>query len=403
MRSPTRAARIAVLGAFGPSLVAFRGALLATLSSRGHEVVCAAADLDSSVERELRRLGVRRCANIPIARAAISPIGDGRTLWSLRAWLAREAPDVLIAYTAKPVIYSGLVVRGAPRPAFFPLITGLGHAFIDEGSARRRALASSVARLYRAGLRRARTTCFQNPDDEREFRARGILRPDQASAIVSGSGVDLAAYPAAPPPADEGAPRFVFIGRLLREKGVVELVEAARALRRRRPEIRIAIVGGADANPSSLSLAQIRALHREGVVDYLGKTSDVRPHLEAASAFVLPSYREGLPRAALEAMATARPVITTDVPGCRHAVVHGESGLLVPPRDSAALARAIEDLADMPLRRAEMGRRARARAESHFDVHHVNDSLIHTLGLGSAGGPAPAESARRTSAAVQPA
>ena len=245
-RVTTHRARIAVLGGFAPSLISFRGHLLAAMAARGHEIVCGAAGFTGDAVAELSRLGVVRCRELPMRRAGMNPAGDGRSFMALCAWLREERPDVLFAYTAKPVIYGGLAARTVGVPDYYPLITGLGYAFGAQPGLRRRMVASLVRRLYGSSLRAATATLFQNPDDEREFRQRRILRARDRTVITNGSGVDLDHYAPAPPPQPSGGPCFLFIGRLLREKGVRELVGAARRVHRVRADVRIQILGDVD-------------------------------------------------------------------------------------------------------------------------------------------------------------
>jgi glycosyltransferase involved in cell wall biosynthesis len=241
-----------------------------------------------------------------------------------------------------------------------------------------------VARpLYRAALQAATRVVVQNPDDERDLRAARLLPRRKPVDRVAGSGIDLDAFPAVPVP--EGPPRFLFVGRLLRDKGVIEYVDAARQVKLRHPEATFAIVGGHDPNPSAIGSDTVDRWVRDGVVDWLGETPDVRPYLRDCTVFVLPSYREGTPRSVLEALATGRAVVTTDAPGCRETVVHGENGLLVPVRDADALARAMADLAGDRERVVRMGAAGRARAEAVFDARRVVDTLTAALGLDRSG------------------
>jgi lipopolysaccharide/colanic/teichoic acid biosynthesis glycosyltransferase len=214
---------------------------------------------------------------------------------------------------------------------------------------------------------------------------------------VPGSGVDTADYPHVPPPA--GAPVFLVVARLMRDKGHYEFVEAAQRLKTRWPQARFQILGPFDANPASIDARDLEAWKKEGVVEYLGETDDVRPFLARSSVFVLPSYhREGLPRSILEAMSTGRAIITTDMPGCRETVEHGVNGFITPPKDASALADAMERFLTDPSLIESMGAASRARALSTFDVRIVNAILLNTMGLdGSAPARAPRpEALRRT-------
>jgi glycosyltransferase involved in cell wall biosynthesis len=175
--------------------------------------------------------------------------------------------------------------------------------------------------------------------------------------------------------------RFLLIGRLLRDKGVHEYVEAARRVRRERPEARFELLGPLDSNPSAISAAELDAWIAEGTVEYLGSTEDVRPYLARAHVCVLPSYGEGMPRSVLEAMSMGRAILTTDAPGCRETVEPEGNGLLVPVRDAGALAAGMLRLLAEPDRLDQLGRRSRALAEERFDVHGVNRTILGAMGL----------------------
>jgi glycosyltransferase involved in cell wall biosynthesis len=196
---------------------------------------------------------------------------------------------------------------------------------------------------------------------------------------VRGSGVDLVHYAASPLP--PGPPVFLFLGRLLRDKGIAEYLAAARIVRSQHPEARFQIAGWLDPNPQSLTQRELDEVIADGTIEYLGAPPDVRPHLAAAQVLVLPSYREGTPRSVLEAMSMNRAVITTDAPGCRETVVDGESGLIVPVRDAGQLAAAMSRLAAAPALVARLAAAGRSRAAELYDADTVAASVLDPLGL----------------------
>jgi|FLYL01.1.fsa_nt_gi glycosyltransferase involved in cell wall biosynthesis len=374
--------KVAILGGYAPSLINFRGPLIRAMLASGHEVVAMAPARDGrgevarAVAEELRAWGVRFRA-VPLRRAGMNPLRDAVALSALVRAFRAERPDALLAYTIKPVIYGSLAARAVGVEGIYSIVTGLGYAFGD-GSLRQRALGGVVRQLYRWGLRVNRRVFFQNPDDLALFRNEGLVRAGQA-LLVNGSGVDLAHYALAPLPS--GPVRFLLIARLLADKGILEYVEAARVLKGRYPQLAFDLVGPLDPNPMAISLAQVRAWEREGVVRYLGEAKDVRPHLARCTVYVLPSYREGTPRTVLEAMAMGRPVVTTDAPGCRETVLDGVNGFLVPVGDARALARALERFVLEPGLVARMGAESRRIAEEKFDVHKVNAVILGAMGL----------------------
>ena len=233
--------------------------------------------------------------------------------------------------------------------------------------------------MYAVALRGAHVVFFQNPDDEALFRASGLVGRGQRRVRIAGSGVDLERF--APAPLPDGPMTFLMIGRLLREKGIYEYVDAARIVKASHPEVRFRLLGSLDSNPSAISEEALAQLQHDGTIEYLGKTLDVRPYIADSHVVVLPSYHEGMPHSVLEGMSMGRAIITTDVPGCRETVVPGHNGILVPRADPAALAGAMEELVGNASALAAMGRESRTLAEERFDVHEVNRVIFGALGL----------------------
>lgn len=369
---------VLILGGYAPSLLNFRGALIGDLVARGCRVLACAPDMTPETGAGLEALGAE-VRDVPLGRTGTNPLADLATYRALRRLFRETQPDVVLAYTAKPVIYGMMAARAVGVPRRVALITGLGYAFTDGGGLKRRVLRALLSMLYRRGLKGADVVVFQNPDDRAEFRAMGLVGPDRETITVAGSGVDLDHFAAAPVP--DGPPVFLMIARLIRDKGIAEYLDAAARIKARHPDADCRLLGPLDPNPAGFSAADLKALESRGTIRYLGETSDVRPHLAAATVFVLPSYREGTPRTVLEAMATGRAVITTDVPGCRETVVPGDNGLIVPPRDPAALAQAMERFMTQPDLAITMGARGRAMAEARFDVRRVNGDMMRIMGV----------------------
>jgi glycosyltransferase involved in cell wall biosynthesis len=380
----THGAKVLLLASCARSLVNFRGPLMRALVDAGCRVVgCGPEDdpLDAGpeVSRDLAALGVpyRR---VPMARTGLNPFADLRTLLAIAGVMRAERPDIVLAYTMKPVIYGSLAARLLGVPRRFAMITGLGYVFGDRPSVVQRLVRMVSCQLYRLALSGSDAVIFFNPDDQAEFVQRHVLRPGQPAVRVDGSGVDTDYFAAAPVP--EGPPTFLLAARLLRHKGIGEFVAAARLLRGRWPHARFQLLGWLEPTPGSITQAEVNAWRAEGVVDYLGGTLDVRPYLRDCTVLVLPSYyREGIPRAVVEALATGRAVITTDSPGCRETVIPGENGFLVAPREATALARAMELFLEDPALAVAMGRRSRELALARFDVRKVNATMLTTLGV----------------------
>jgi glycosyltransferase involved in cell wall biosynthesis len=370
--------RIVVVGGHAPALISFRGELIAAMVSAGHEVIACAPGAHPEVAEALRARGARY-QPVALNRAGINPLGDLSSLLGLRRLFRQLRPDLVLAYTAKAVIYGAGAARLAGVPQIFAMITGLGYAFIDGRELKRRVLRQVTTRLYRASLAGCEAILFQNRDDLDDFRRAGIVAPGKRLVLVDGSGVETAHYgfaPVVPEP-----PTFLLIARLLRDKGIVEYVEAARALRAAHPQARFRLLGPLDPNPAGIGADTLERWRSEGAIEYLGEAEDVRPHLRASTVYVLPSYREGMPRTVLEAMATGRAIVTTDVPGCRETVVEGDNGFLVPARDAGALAAAMRRFIAEPGLAIAMGARSRAIAEQRFDVHRVNAAMLAAMGL----------------------
>lgn len=284
-------------------------------------------------------------------------------------------PDLVHHVTTKPVVYGSLAARAAGVPAVVNTVAGLGWVFTsDDGRARllRRVLSLG----YRAALAHPNSlSVFQNPDDLAAFVRAGLVRADRAE-LVRGAGVDTAVFAPSPEPAGEVATIALF-SRMLWDKGVGEFAAAARLLREREAPVRCLLVGDPDpGNPSSIPEATLRGWTEEGILEWRGHSDDVPSLMRQASVVVLPSYREGLPKVLLEAAASARAVVTTDVPGCREVVREGVNGLLVPPRDASALAAAIERLALDPLLRRRMGAEGRRMVEADFSQERVIGRML---------------------------
>jgi glycosyltransferase involved in cell wall biosynthesis len=380
--------RVAVIGSWAPSLIKFRGPLLAAMIRRGHQVTAMAPALGAGdtaaggdgaqLAAQLAALGAR-FEPIDLDRAGIDPAADARAVVGLVRRLRAIGPDLVLGYTIKPVIYGSVAARLAGVPRRAAMITGMGSALLGAHTPKQRFIAGLARRLYRAGLAQCQTVIFQNTDDRDELARLGALPAAARTAIVRGSGVDLAHYAASPLP--PGPPVFLFLGRLLRDKGIHEYVAAARTVRARVPTSRFRIAGWLDPNPEALTRRELDAIVADGTVEYLGATDDIRPHVAAAHTLVLPSYREGTPRSVLEAMAMNRAVITTDVPGCRDTIVDGDSGLLVPPRDPAELAKAMLLLATTPALVAQLAAAGHRRAVELYDADKVAASVLDALGL----------------------
>lgn len=353
------------------NLVNFRSGLIRALVAAGYEVV-AVAPPDEYSDR-LARLGCRYVP-LPMDNKGTHLGRDLLMLWRFYCLLRRERPVVYLGFTVKPNIYGSMAARALGIPVVNN-ISGLGAVFIKNTW-----LTRLVRGLYRLALSRSARVFFQNEDDRRLFVEGKLVLPVVADR-VPGSGVDLTLFEPTPLPAATRNIRFLLIARMLWDKGVGEFVEAARMIKRNGADADFCLLGFLDVqNPAAVLRKQMQAWVDEGVVRYLCATDDVRPFIAEADCIVLPSYREGTPRSLLEAAAMARPIITTDVVGCREVVNDKINGFLCRPRDAADLAEKIERMITLsPEARAEMGRRGREKVERQFDEQIVISKYLETI------------------------
>lgn len=341
----------------------FRGRVLAHFVERGFRV-SVLAPYDEVWSARLRELGCE-VYDLPVAAKGTNPLTD-LGLYARFVRLFRQLrPDASITYTIKPNIYGSMAAQRLGIP-YLPVTTGLGYVFLKRG------LVSAVAKgLYRLAFRRARRVWFLNSDDVSTFRRSGLVAADRVEQLP-GEGVDLAHFALTDVPEGPGV-TFLLVGRMLTDKGVREFVEAAGYVRQHHPEARFQLLGAVwRDNPAAISAEQLEAWQRTGAVECLGATSDVRPYVAAADCVVLPSYREGVPCTLMEAAAMGRPLVATDVPGCREVVQDGVNGYLCRTKDARSLAEAMTRMLELPAEeRRAMGLRGRRLMEERFDVRLI--------------------------------
>lgn len=337
-------------------------------------------DYDERSSNEVLATGAEPIS-FSLARTGMNPFCDLRDMWRLAGLFRRLAPQVVLCCQIKPVIYGTMAARMAGVPRRVAMVEGAGYIFTNAGtiSRKKRLLRTIVSMLYRAALSQAHRVLFLNRDDCEMFVASGMVKGDRIERLP-GIGVDLARFPVAPLP--EPPVMFAFVGRLLLDKGIRDFVAAAQIVKRDHPETRFVLLGSLDENPSSVTAEEVSEWVRSGMFEWPGYVTDVRPWITQTSVFVLPSFREGLPRSTQEAMAMGRAVITTDVPGCRETVEDGVNGFLVPVRDPARLAEAMLRFVRNPDLITGMGAASRRIAEEKYDVHKVNARLLTVLNVG---------------------
>lgn len=368
--------KIVIISHYSPSLINFRGDLIRAMVKLGHKVICLGPE--AGFEQPLQELGADY-RQIPLHRTGLNPLKDVKTLFSLRKVLKEIKPDIVFSYTVKPIVYGSIAAHMAGVRRMYALISGLGYVFIGQ-TFKQRLLTQIVAFLYRRGLKYNQVVFFQNPDDLHLFVSKSIVPKTVKPVLVNGSGVNIEKFAFAPPKLSPVT--FLLIARLIKDKGILEYVESARLLKQKYPAAKFQLLGPLDINPAAITQEQLERWTKEGIIEYLGKTNDVRPYIADASVFVLPSfYREGTPRSVLEAMSMGRPIITTDAPGCRETVIDGKNGFLVPVKDVDALKSAMEKFILEPDLISQMGKQSRIIAEEKYDVRKVNRAILKEMGL----------------------
>lgn len=378
--------KMCILGNQARAMCNFWSVLIARIREQGHEVVALvphpSPDDDPSWERALEALGAR-LVRYPLDRKGLNPLRDAATFCSLRRILSRERPDVLFAFTIKPVIYGAIASALAGAPAKrrrYVMITGLGYMF-EADTPVKRVLMQMARLLYRTAFACVSAVFFQNNDDRELFARLSITGPRTRVFMSKGTGVDLERFTAQELPELSGGVTFLFVGRLLEAKGLYELAEAARRLKKEFPSARFQLLGPVEQGPGSVPMETVKGWRNEGILEYLGETRDVRPYLAEAHVVVLPSWREGLPTALLEAMAVGRALVAADAPGSRDVVREDMNGFLVPVRDPGALAAALRRFLDTPALCGRMGAASRRLAEEEYSATAVAAEMMAHMGL----------------------
>jgi len=352
--------------------VSHRLAMARILQRAGWHVALAARF--SGHETALEAEGIR-CIPIRLRRTRVSMLGEVHAIRELRALYRRERPTIVHHVALKPVIFGGLAALGLKGLAVVNAVAGLGFLFSSSSSRARIGRLFAVPLLRRLFSRENAWSIVQHPEDEQELRRRGIGRPGHV-VLIRGAGVDTSAFRARPEV--PGVPVVLFAGRMLKDKGVADFVDAARLLQAQGIVTRFELVGAPDSeNPGSHSIADLEGWHREGIITWRGHSTAMPEVLAAAHVVCLPTtYGEGVPKILIEAAASGRAIVATDWPGCREVVRDGVNGLLVPPRDPVALASAIARLIADPALRARMGAAGSCLAAEEFSVEAVTAATL---------------------------
>ncbi len=359
------------------NLLNFRGQLIKRMIDENFlvTVIIPKNDYSKDFENEVLKLGAKTLT-IPLDRAGTNPFRDLLTYKALKSVFQKLKPDVVLSYTSKPIIYSGLAIGKDTKIKFFPNLTGLGYGFTEEFQLKRKIINFILKSLYKLSLRSSSTIIFQNPDDEKLFKKLNITN-GKKTFVINGSGVDLKFYS---PISLPSKPIFLMLSRLVADKGVIEYCEAAREIRAKFPNAIFQLAGSFDPNPSGLKYDQLKSFIDKKDIRYLGHVNDVREIIGNCRFFVLPSYREGTPRSILEAMSIGRPIITTNAAGCKETVLEGINGLLVPIKDKKSLVMAIEKMLMLDDKKINyMAEESIKLVREKYDVRKVNQNIVQII------------------------
>lgn len=368
------------------NLIGFRYELLKSLVKSGIEVCTVAPPDIESISEKMSEIGVRY---IPLdySKSSINPFKELGVIFAIMSIIKREVPDVMFSFMTKPVIYGSIAAKLCGVKHIQSMIEGLGYMFIGR-TIKQRILKYIALVLYWIALKCTNRVYFLNDDDKQYFE-KHLVSPKKTKRIF-GIGIDLEKF--FPVEHSKGNLMFLFVGRLLVDKGIKEFIEAAKIVSAKYSQARFVIVGGADENPASLSSEEIAEYAKTTAIKFVGIQADVRPYLMECSALVLPSYREGMPVSPMEAMASSRAVILTDVPGCRELIIRkspsdtldngvfeGRNGYMVEKGNSQAIAKAMIDLIENPCKIEAMGREGRKFAEQFLDCNKINKILVDDI------------------------
>ncbi len=367
--------KIAVLSSHTPSLFWFRMDMMQEFINKGHTVIALGADPEANWKDKFKEYNIDY-RQLHVERNGINPLKDLKTFAQLCRFIKKENPDKVFAYQAKTVIYGSIAAKLKGITEVYPLIAGLGSIF--RGTGTKNKIVKAIMKMeYKIACSCSKKVFFQNNDDKNEFVRNGLISADR-TVIINGSGVNLKKFQPAPLPLE---PAFLFIGRLIKDKGILEYLEACKIVKSQYPKIRCLLVGPYDSNPSALKPEELRPYIDDGIVEYFGEQRDVRPFIAQCSTYVLPSYHEGTPKTVLEAMAMGRSIITSDAPGCRETVTDGINGYLVPVGDILGVADKMKHLISNPNLCKEMGETSLKIAREKYDVKKVNQAILQTMGL----------------------
>lgn len=366
--------KIIVLASHTGSIFWFRIDMIKAFINRGHQVVAMGPESETKWKVKFLDEGIEYI-QYRVNRNSLNPLDDVCTYYDLKKHFKRIKPDKIFACQAKSIVYGALAAR-VIETEFYSLIGGLGSIFRGEGY-KNKFLRNIINVLYYIASKKSEKVFFQNTDDVKLLVQDKIVDLKKV-VMLNGSGVNLKKFFPREYPTH---PSFLFIGRLIKDKGILEYLEACRRIKQVYPYVRCLLVGPYDTNPSAINEDILSKYIDDGTIEYFGEQADVRPFIEQCTTYVLPSYHEGTPKTVLEAMAMGRSIITTDAPGCRETVKNNENGYLVPVGDVGAIVDRMSYLIEHPQESRVMGRKSAEIAMNKYDVDLVNDKIMRTMGL----------------------
>lgn len=370
-----------MIGTVASSFYGFRADLIKALVELNHEVYAFTSECK---EDDLSKISALGATPIPykLSRGGLNPLNDIKATLFLAKKIKSLQPDLVFSYFSKPVIFGTLAAKLANTPKIIGMLEGLGYTFTDqpEGITYKTQIIKNIQiGLYKLALPKLDTLIFLNSDDPKDLLQKYAIKASNVE-VLGGIGLNLKNYPYSPLPNLEKDIRFLFIGRLLKEKGIHEFVESARIVKQAYPNATFIVLGSIDkANPGALREGELEGLISSNTIEYPGYVNNIADWIANSHVFVLPSYREGVPRSSQEAMAIGRAIITTDVPGCRETVIDGLNGFLIEKWNPNALAKKMIYFIENPEKIEEMGLESYKIAKDRFDANEVNKRLISIL------------------------
>lgn len=376
--------RIIMIGTVASSFYGFRAELIQQLLTKGYQVYAFTSEYSQDDLKKLEALGV-----IPVTyelnRGGLNPLADIKATYSLSKKIKVIDPALVFSYFSKPVIFGTLAAKMAKVPQVIGMLEGLGYTFTDQPDGinkRTKFIKNIQISLYKIALPRLDKVIFLNPDDPKDLLEKYSIKVKEVK-VLGGIGLDLKKYVYSPILKNELPINFLFIGRLLKEKGIYDFVSAAKKIKEQYPQTQFIVLGEIDSSSlGALQQSELDDLIASNVINYPGHVDNVKDWINKSHIFVLPSYyREGVPRSTQEAMAIGRPVITTDVPGCRETVIDGVNGFLVEKWNPEALAEKMRYFIENPDQIEKMGYESNKIAQERFDADKVNKRLLTIMGL----------------------